>query len=224
MGTVIRRGSRPLRAGLVLGLLAALVGGCNLFKPAIPEVGGVVATLLPRYDLPESCLHYMQIGIERKDNIGRQAYLGALADPTTDGMGFLAVHDEEVLRDYEVASGGSPPEWDLSHEAQFLSRFVQSFSDPYRMEWLEDIDYPIHNEYVAGDSAIKHRHYKVWALRPNTGDSLLIAVGYATMSFYHISASRWALVRWVDRVDDSVKVHPVDEDQRTFSYRRLNAR
>jgi hypothetical protein len=223
MGTLIRRGSRPLRAGLVLGLLGVLVAGCDLFKPARPEVGGVVATLLPSYAFPESCLRYMQIGIERKDNVGQEAYLGALADPTTDGVGFLARPDPAVLSAY-VATGGSAPDWDLSHEAQFLSIFVRSFSDPYRMEWLEDMNYPIHDEVSLGDSVVRHRRYKVWALRQSTGDSLLIAVGYATLSFTHVSAARWALVRWDDRVDPDVGVQPADADQRTFGYRRLNAR
>jgi hypothetical protein len=220
MGTVTSRASRPLRAGLALGLLAVLVAGCDLFKPATPEAGGGGSTLLPSYATPESCLRYMQIGIERKDNAGQDAYLGALADTTTDGQGFHAFFDPAVWNAY---GGIRPADWDLRHEAQFLSVFIRSFGDPYEMRWLEDLDYPIANEVNDGKSAILHRRYKVWALRQSTADTLLIAVGYAKLSFARISVLRWALIRWEDRVDPEVGTQPEEDDQRTFGYRRLNA-
>jgi len=145
-----------------------------------------------------------------------------LADTTSDGMGFHAFFDPAVLKDY---TGDPPADWDLRHEVQFLSVFVRSFTDPYLMEWLEDEDYPIANEVNDGKTAILHRRYKVWALRQTTGEALLIGVGYARLSFTRISASRWALVLWEDRVDPAVGAQPTGtaSDQRTFGYRRLNA-
>jgi serine protease inhibitor ecotin len=218
MGTVILRNSRLLRAALALGLLAVLVAGCDLFKPASPEVGGTGTTLLPSYATPESCLRYMQIGIERKDNAGQDAYLGALADTTTDGWGFHAFFDPVVLKNY---SGILPADWDLRHEAQFLSVFIRSYGDPYEMRWLEDVDYP--HDIYEGDNAILRRRYKVWALREKTADTLLIAVGYSELHFTRISASRWALIRWQDRVDPAVGAPPKVDDEQTFGSRRLNA-
>ena len=218
MGTVTRRACGPLRAGLALGLLAVLVAGCDLFKPASPEMGGGGSTLLPSYATPESCLRYMQIGIERKDNVGQSAYLGALADTTTDGQGFHAFFDPAVWNAYD---GIRPADWDLSHEAQFLPVFIRSFGDPYEMRWLPDEVHP-HDDDL-GDHMILHRRYEVRALRQSTADTLLIAVGYADLYFAKISAARWALTRWQDRVDPAVGAQPADPDQQTFGSRRLNA-
>jgi hypothetical protein len=222
MGTLTRRTSRPLCAGLAIGLLAVLVAGCDLFKPASPEAGSGEFTILPNYTSPESCLEYMRIGIERKDNVGQDAYLGALADTTTDGVGFHAFFDLAVWNAY---TGPKPADWGLAHEAQFLSTFIRAYGDPYKMEWLEDMDYPIANEDKGEKSRILRRRYKVWALRQSTADTLLIAVGYTELHFTWISASRWALIRWQDRVDPAVGAQPsgAAADQQTFGSRRLNA-
>jgi hypothetical protein len=216
MGTVTRRDSRPLRAGLALGLLAVLVAGCDLFKPATPEAGSGGSTLLPSYATPESCLRYMQIGIERKDNAGQDAYLGALADTTTDGLGFHAFFDPAVWNAYD---GIRPADWDLRHEAQFLPVLIRSFGDPYEMKWLPDEVHP-HDDDL-GDHMILHRRYEIRALRK--AGTLLIAVGYADLYFTRISAARWALTLWQDRVDPAVGAQPADPDQQTFGSRRLNA-
>jgi hypothetical protein len=224
MGPVIRRGSRPLRAGLALGLLAALVAGCDLFRPASPEVEAATAALRPSYATPESCLFYMQIGIERKDNVGQAAYIGALADTTADGRGFHAFFDPVVLSAHVQVGGIPPVDWDRSYEDNFLSIFFSSFPNAsYQMAWLEDENYPIANEVRDGAARLLHRRYKVWATL-STGEIRLIAVGYARLSFAKISASRWALVFWDDRVDPAVTAQPTDPDQRTFGYRRLKAR
>jgi hypothetical protein len=220
MGTVTRRALRPLCAGVALGLLAALVAGCNLFRPASPEVGGGGPTLLPRYDRPESCLRYMQVGIERKDDLGRGAYLGGLADTTKDGLGFHAFFDPAVWNTY---AGIRPADWNLDYEAQFLSLFFSVKPSPYQMKWLPDEVYPYDYLSPEGDRMILHRRYEIRALQPPPADTLLIAVGYADLYFARISASRWTLYRWQDRVDPAVGAQPAVDDQRTFGYRRLNA-
>ena len=222
MGTVNRRVSRRFRAGLALGLLAVLIAGCDLFKPATPEVGGGGCTLHPSYTSPEDCLRYMQIGIELKDDCGKEAYLGALADTATDGRGFHAFFDLAVWNAYAATR---PADWDLSLEGEFVSRFSQSYPYPYRMRWLEDPDYPISNEDNGETTRIRHRRYEVWALRQSTADSLLIAVGYAKLTFVNISASRWALTLWEDRVDPNVGFPPTQyPDQQCFGHRRLDGR
>jgi len=220
MATVTRRAPRPLRAGLALGLLAVLVAGCELFKPASPEVGGGGSTLLPSYATPESCLRYMQIGIESKDNVGQSAYLGALADSTKDGLGFHAFFDPAVLSDY---GGIRPTDWNLDYEAQFLPLYFSVKLNPYEMKWLPDEVYPYDYLSPEGDRMILHRRYEVRALQQPPADTLLITVGYADLYFTRISASRWALYRWQDRVDPVVGARPAVDDQRTFGYRRLNA-
>jgi len=202
----------------VLGLLAVLVAGCDLFKPATPELGGGGSTLLPNYSEPESCLRYMQEGVRLKEKSGgREAYLGALADTTKDGRGFHAFFDQAVWNAYAATR---PADWDLALESDFLSRFFQSFGDEYEMRWLPDESFPHDDDF--GDSRILHRRYEVWALRPSTTD-LLFTVGYADLYFSRISPSRWALTRWQDRVAPEAGFPPTDPDQQCFGHRRLNA-
>lgn len=220
MGTVTRHPARLLLAGLALGLVAVPLAGCNLFKPASPEPGGSTTTLLADYTSPDSCLRYMQIGIERKDNVGQTAYIGALADTTQDGVGFHAFFDLAVWNTYKATGGNPPADWDLQHEReQFFPAFIVLFSDSYEMNWLPDIGHPVDDR--GEDSQILHRRYMVRVLHPSTVDT--IAVGYADLYFAKISASRWALTRWEDRVDPTVGVQPADPLQQTFGSRRLRA-
>jgi hypothetical protein len=199
---MIRHRSRPLRAGLLIGLLAMPLAGCGLFRPASPEIGPGGSVLLPNYSAPESCLLYMQVGIEHKDNVGQNAYVGALADASQDGIGFSAYFDQAVWVNY---TGIKPADWDLRHERR----------------WLPD-EFNPHDD-IGGDTVVVHRRYEVRALRAATRDSLLIAVGYADLYFARISASRWALTRWMDRVDPAVGAQPDDPLQQTFGSRRLNS-
>lgn len=227
MGTLTRRGLRPVRAGLMLGLLAVLVAGCDLFKPASPEVGSRGPTLLPSYATPESCLFYMQVGFERKDALGQDAYLGALADTTKDGAGFHAFFDDAVWNAYKANYQNETADfWGLAREATFLSSFFGHWLCPYDMKWLPDEVYP--HDYVSpeGDRVILHRRYEIRALQRPPADTLLIAVGYADMYFTRVSAARWAMTRWQDRVDPAVGVQPVLEkiEQQSLGSRRLNAR
>jgi hypothetical protein len=213
-----RRAARAaLRLGL-LGLLALPLAGCGLFQPTSPEVGDSGTTLLPSYADPESCLKYMAVGIEYKDNVGLTAYIGALADSAGDGVGFHAFFDAAVWNAY---TGVKPDDWDRGYEeTQFYPAFIALRGDPYDMEWLPDEDNPL-DEVVDDDHVILHRRYQVHAL--STNESLLIAVGYADLYFTRLSASRWALTRWQDRVAPDIGVNPVNEMWRTIGYWRLNA-
>jgi hypothetical protein len=224
MGTLTHRGARPFRAALVLGLLAVLVAGCDLFKPAKPEIGVGGSTLLPSYAHPESCLAYMKFGIERKDAVGQDAYLGALADTTKDGAGFHAFFDLAVWNAYKAAYPDESPDfWGLSREATFLSSFFSVLLCPYQMKWLPDQDYP-YDVTPDADHMLLRRRYEVRALQKPPADTLLIAVGYADLYFTRISAARWALTRWQDRVDPAVGAQPDSSEQQSFGSRRLNTR
>ncbi len=214
------KGWKALVGALLAVTAIGLSGnGCSeLHKPTAPVPDR--SHLHPSYAQPESCLHYMRLGIERKDAAGLDAYLGALADTTSDGVGFHAFFDPLVWNAYP---GLKPADWDLPHEAQFLPVFIDMHADPYEMKWLPDEVYPYDYVSPEGDRMILHRRYEVRALRQATADTLLIAVGYAELHFARISASRWALTRWQDRVDPAVGVEPADPEQRTFGYRRLDA-
>ena len=214
----MRRPDRPRCAGLLLALLALLTAGCGLFEPTSPEVGESGETLLANYADPESSLKYMAIGIGRKDNVGLATYIGALADSSSDGVGFHAFFDAAVWNAY---TGVKPDDWDLDHEeTQFYPAFIALRTEAYTMVWLPDEYHPL-DEVVDDDHVILHRQYKVWA--GSSTDSLLIGVGYADLYFTRISASRWALTRWQDRVDPDIGATPTDELWRTFGYWRLNA-
>lgn len=216
MGPVIRW--RGAGAALALGGLALLVAGCGLFEPTSPEVGSTGEVLLANYSDPESCLAYMALGVERKDNVGLTAYIGALADSASDGVGFHAFFDAAVWNAY---TGIKPDDWTLSYEeTQFYPAFIALRSDSYDMRWLPDEQHPL-DETIDSDHVILHRKYEVYAL--STNESLLIAVGFADLYFTRVSASRWVLTRWQDRVDPDIGVNPADEMWRTFGYWRLNA-
>lgn len=207
-----------LRAGLLLGALALLLAGCGLFRPTSPEIGAGQSTLLASYADPESCLKYMAIGIERKDNVGLTAYVGALADSAGDGVGFHAFFDAAVWNAY---TGVKPDDWDLDHEeTQFYPAFIALRTDTLDMEWSTDEQHPL-DETIDSDHVILHRKYEVHAI--SATETLLIAIGYADLYFTRISASRWALTRWQDRVDPAIGVNPANEMWRTFGYWRLNA-
>lgn len=224
MGTVTHRGAGPLRAGLALGLLALLVAGCDLFMPAHPEVVVGGPALIPSYTTPEECLYYMRVGIERKDAVGQDAYLGALADTIKDGVGFHAFFDPAVWNAYRAAYPDESPDfWGLSRESQFLPPFFSTFLNPYQMKWLPDEVYP-HDVTPDADHMILRRRYEIRAIQDPPADTLLIAVGYADMYFARISPARWAMTRWQDRVDPDVGVQPDKSEQQTLGSRRLNAR
>ena len=205
-------------AGLLFGL-PALLAGCSLFEPTSPEVGDVGETLLPSYAAPESCLKYLVVGVVRKDDLGLAAYTGALADSTKDGIGFHAFFDPAVWNAY---TGVKPDDWNLDYETQFYSALTTLRAEAYGMAWLPDEYNPYDiGDDLAADTCILHRQYKVWAI--SGPDSLLIAIGYADLRFARISASRWALTRWQDRVDPEIGANPTNDLWRTFGYRRLNA-
>jgi hypothetical protein len=207
---------RGARAGLLLGLLALLLAGCGLFKPTSPEVGASGDALLASYADPESCLRYMAIGIERKDNVGLAAYVGAMADTSSDGVGFHAFFDAAV---WSAFSGIKPADWDLDHEeTQFYPAFIVLRTDPYVMQWTGDLEHPLDDNPDATHK-ILHRHYRVVAV--SGPDSLTIAVGYADLYFSYLT-SRWALTKWEDRVDPDYGANPANELWRTFGYWRLN--
>jgi hypothetical protein len=211
----MRHRSRSRCAGLLLVVGALLLAGCGLFRPTSPEVGDSGETLLASYADPESCLKYMAIGIGRKDNIGQTAYIGAMADTSTDGAGFHAYFDLAVWNAY---SGFKPDDWSLVREETFYPAFVGMRSEKYRMEWLPDSANPI-DENPDDTHRILHRQYRVWAV--STTDSLIIAIGFADLHFASLT-SRWVLTKWEDRVAPYVGVNPANEMWRTFGYWRLN--
>ncbi len=213
----VTRSRRRLGALAGLGLLALLLTGCGLFQPTSPELGDTGTALIADYSTPEKCLEYMAIGIGRKDNVGLDAYIGALADTSTDGVGFHATFDAAVWNSY---SGIKPDDWDLDYErTQFYPAFIALRTERYRMEWVPDTMH-LSDDQPDETHRILHRQYRVWAVGET--DSLIIAIGFADLYFTSVSSSRWALTRWDDRVAPYVGVNPANELWRTIGHWRLN--
>jgi hypothetical protein len=72
-----------------------------------------------------------------------------------------------------------------------------------------------------GDTeAILYRRYRVLATEQD-GNTSIIAVGFADLTFAKISTDRWLITRWVDHVDPAVGANPLDPEQKTLGRRRL---
>jgi len=222
MATVRRYQRHAPGAGLTSLVLLLLLAGCDMFRPALPELGGTGISIIANYSSPDSCLRYMKLGIEAKAQ-GQELYISALADTSVDKLaGFRAWFDPAVERLFTFR----PDAWLLANERDFFSDFVTKRNYPYLMEWQPDsLNSDDRADRGGGAYAVLHRHYQVFSIEPTQQgqDSLLIAVGYADLYFIRISPSRWALRRWDDRVDPAVGAQPREPFQQgfSFSYRRL---
>ncbi len=205
----MRRPARIPRLVAIVAIVALPAAGCGLFRPAEPEKGTRVVIPVPDYSHPDSCLRYMAIGIGLKD-AGQSLYLGALSD------GFQAYVDLTVWTALNDAT--RPQVTDLATEQQFVNGFIRLKPDNYVMTWEQDINQPHDDGSVDAPPMILHRRYTVRDIRAR--DTLLIAVGYADLTFQKTSSSRWAMTKWQDRVDPLYGAVRADE-ARTFGYRRL---
>ena len=223
----MRRGRAARLAILALAWLATTgaVGVCKLFRPATPESGGT-GTLIPaNYSDPESTLVTLARGVAGKAN-GLAAYSGGIADTTRDGRSFSATFDPAVLARYNSLPGALevPKRWDEVYERTFFFNFIQYKKNAdYTLAWAPDQFNPIDPPRGA-DSALLHRAYRVTA-HLSDGSDLIIAVGYADLSFVLTAASRWVIVGWQDRVDPAFGgANPLNPDQVSAGWRRLNLR
>jgi hypothetical protein len=201
------------------------VGVCKLFRPASPEHGGVAVLIPTNYSDPESTLVTLARGMAGKAN-GLAAYSGGIADITRDGQSFTATFDPAVLSRYKSLPGALevPARWDEVYERTFFFNFIQYKKNAdYTLAWGPDQFNPI-DPPRGTDTALLHRSYKVTA-HLSDGSDLIIAVGYADVSFVLNPASRWVIVGWQDRVDAAYGgANPGNPDQVSIGWRRLNLR
>ncbi len=192
--------ARRAGAVLVTGLLALVLGGCGLFQltaPVPPQGGGTV--VIGDYSTPEKCIYYMALGLTRKDDVGRDLYVGALADS------FYATFDPVVLN---AVQGVKPDVWDYELESRFYSTLIALYTETYEFTWGPDEQNP-HDDYdTKGDSwKILHRHYRLRTCGER--DTLIKAIGYADLTFRYV-APRWVLTRWQDRLDPAIGYDPLE--------------
>ena len=215
----------PRFALLALAWLAATghVGMCDLFRPATPERGGTGNVILTNYTDPDSTLATMARGMAAKAD-GRDAYMGGVADTIRDSRSFTATFDPAVLARYNSQPNAVPgyDPWTTDLERTVFLNFIQYKSGEYAMTWGPDTFNPIDDRQP--DSAVLHRSYQITArLDPTT--TLIIAVGYADLTFVRTASGRWAITRWDDRVDPAYGgANPSNPDQVPYGWRRLTQR
>lgn len=69
-------------------------------------------------------------------------------------------------------------------------------------------------------TALLHRKYYVAATASTT--TLIVAVGYVDLYLVKYQG-RWYVLRWEDRLDPLIGVDPVDPNNRTLGWRRLES-
>ena len=216
---------RPRRSGIpipAVPLIGILLGGCiGLFRPDKPEPpsqgsGGIELD----YSSHEHTLATLARGIAAKGPNGQAAYLRAFADPTTDQVSLTVVFDPEVTRRFE-GGNGQVPTWNLDYERNFYSSLLRVSSYGYYMVW--DFNAPAGSDDISSDGALLHRKYHVYTVDAQGSAIGVVAVGLADLTLKKVAPSRWAIVRWEDRVDPSVGIDPSDHGALSFSARRLES-
>lgn len=210
----MRRRLIPL-AILVLAWCASTgaFGGCNLFRPAVPEQSQGGDPVPIDYTDPDKVLETMRLGLEAKAHVnGLDAYLGALSTPSAGGVAFTATFDPAVLS----AHPNHPTGWAVEDERRFYSGFITLRQNPYSMVWSQN---PSRNDFIEAQHVILYRRYQVYA-SSDIGDER-IAVGFADIDMVN-NGSRWFVTRWTDTVDPDIGPSPQNQEDQSFSSRRLN--
>lgn len=205
---------------LVLGAALAMLGGCRLFEPEVAEPPGTGSSILTNFSEPESTLATVSRAFAARVS-GADTYLDCLAN--TDELGFSAVFDPAVLATF---TGQPPSGWDISYERAFYDHFDDKFSGRDSLAWREIDDDPDPDpDPNQPDRRVLNRKYEAWEIKRSTDGTVThrrMAVGYATLTFAR-AAGRWVILVWNDRVDPTVGVNPLEDDDRTFSWRRLES-
>lgn len=203
-----------------LALVVSIAGCVNPFAPATPETpaGGSV---IEDYSSPERLLSTLVSAMQDKGTAGGLAWNNAMADSTgPNTRAFYAFHDPIVLSDWDNAPGTDPPsEWTLDLERQFYEKFVAAFSGAYQMSFTKDLTSP--SDEPGTETALLHRHYVVYSVENDLATP--IARGYVDLYLVYYDG-RWWIVRWQDRLDSEVGVHPSDQTSYTLGFRRLDSR
>jgi len=193
-----------------------VLSGCNgLFKPATPDPPSGPPVQLD-YSSPEASLKTMEDGIAAKGQ-GASAWLGAFADSTSplSDFGYHQIFDPNDLASFVASGGTAPIDWGWSEEQAFYLEFIGLRPSDNYVAVFDSLDFPQDPPREA-DHALLYRSYKVVA-RPVEGDTTIIAVGIADITFKRTSTNQWLISRWVDHVDPGAGT-----DQITLGRRRLD--
>jgi hypothetical protein len=212
----------PHRLLARLALLAALVLplACNNpFKPADPELpdsNGVPED----FHTTDAVLQTMVLAVNSKTSGGATAWLHAFADSQlVSDRAYRQYYDGAVKQNWETGNSLKAPEpWDITLERGLPTKlFGIRPLGTYNFAWAPDPGSP--NDDVGPDTTLLHRHYTLQSTQGNNQET--IAVGYCDLSLVNLG-SRWAIFRWVDRLDATVGVNP-SSDARAMSFWRLES-
>lgn len=198
-------------------LTGGVFSGCRgLFTPVTPE-RPTTAPVIPNYRRPDLTLRTMGEAIQAKDQ-GTDAWVGAFADSNapSDGPGFHLIIDPDDLR---VCNCGAPTVWRASDERQFYLEFMKLSVSAAYVAIFDSVD-ATPDPQPTDTQALLYRRYQVLATEED-GNTSIIAVGYADLTFTKISTDRWLITRWVDHVDPLIGANPIDPEQLTLGRRRL---
>jgi len=204
-------------------MTGAFYSGCKgLFTPAIPEPPSG-SPIVPDYRSPEATLNTMKLGIAAK-GLGASAWLGAFPDSTRpeEGPAYHQIFDPFDLASFEAACQcDGPSDWRAGQEQNFYLAFIAVRpSDEYAASFEVVEDHP--DVDPVGDTANRYRYYKVLATAPDGNSRLVIAIGFADLTFTK-EGDRWLITRWEDHVDPAIGVNPIDPYQLTLGRRRLES-
>jgi hypothetical protein len=212
----------PWRTLARLTLLAALVlplGCVNPFKPADPEPPD--SSGVPEdFHTTAAVLQTMALAVDSKTSGGATAWLHAFADSQVVGdRGYRQYYDGAVKQNWETGNTLKAPEpWDITLERNLPTKlFGIRPLGTYDFEWGRDDGSG--NDEEGPDTTLLHRHYTLKSTQGNNEE--IIAIGYCDLSLVNLG-SRWAIFRWVDRLDGTIGVNP-SSDARAMSFWRLES-
>ena len=206
---------------IALAALGLALSGCNYFRPAQPELprgsGTQGSGVHVNYSAPDSTLATLKLAIQDKSATnGQSAYVGGLADPTTDDVEFTATFDPLTL-----ARFSTPPStaWGLQNEQLFyaaLSQIDASFT--FSFTW--GVFQGAVNDELNPTTATLYRSYTLRATQDGGATYINEARGNAELHLI-LSGSRWKIVKWIDSEDPHAEFI---NGEKSFGYLRLGGR
>jgi len=215
----------PALASLLAGLAAlALVAGCtNPFQPATPEQPSG-AGIVENFTTPDELLSTMQLGIQARSAVGRQAYLDAIADSTSTSTPAYYAFPFITVLDAWDQSNPAPPPWTKDMEQHFYDWVNENYfatqNYTYSLTWSPDNLSPADNIDLNAGTALVHRHYELIASSPDGAVNSIVTVGYADLYMVR-EGGRWELYRWEDRLDPDFGL---STDFPSMGYLRLDSK
>ena len=197
---------RATRAFALAFLVGA--GGCNYFRPAIPEPPSGSA-IRADYSTPQATLQTLTLALADKARTnGTSAWVGAFGDAYQHQFWPLDVTQ------WETTSGRTAPLWTVLLEQNFYTQFVALRGDNYVLEWALDEEHDDDEQL-----GTFHRHYVVTTQTEDGDPSGYLAIGYVDLIFTRTPQGQWLITRWEDRPDPGKD--PNDPEQITLGLRRL---